>query len=201
VRFDRETSGFKKAKLLGKLGDAQFEEARRAGKARREYDALGPYAREIPDNDSSSCGSLEEATPQRGKAIQWVPATGDARAKGIREVDETILVILPKATQPPLQLVRQDLMGMDDELLKMLFPRRPVEKHEAALRQKRPRLRLPRRNSHENQNATLTIWPSFLLAAPPFLRARAQQQKITSRRWKQTRFATAETVTNGLTFS
>jgi hypothetical protein len=51
--------------------------------------------------------------------------------KGIREVDETILVS-PEAYKPPLQIVRQDLISMDDELLKMLFPRRPVEKHEAA---------------------------------------------------------------------
>jgi hypothetical protein len=51
--------------------------------------------------------------------------------KGIREVDETILVS-PEDYKPPLQIVRQDLVGMDDELLKMLFPRRPVEKHETA---------------------------------------------------------------------
>ena len=33
ARFDRETSGVQKAKLMTKLGEAQFEEARRAGKA------------------------------------------------------------------------------------------------------------------------------------------------------------------------
>jgi hypothetical protein len=40
--------------------------------------------------------------------------------------------VSPEAYKPPLQIVRQDLIGMDEELLKMLFPRRPVEKHEAA---------------------------------------------------------------------
>jgi hypothetical protein len=42
-------------------------------------------------------------------------------------VDETLLVVPPEF-RPPLELVRQDLSSMDDELLLMIFPRRPGEK-------------------------------------------------------------------------
>jgi len=51
--------------------------------------------------------------------------------KGIRELDESLLVS-PESYKPPLQIVRHDLIGMDGELLKMLFPRRPVEQRPAA---------------------------------------------------------------------
>ena len=46
--------------------------------------------------------------------------------KGIREVDETLLVA-PEAYKPPLQIVRQDLNGIEEELIKLLFPHRPAE--------------------------------------------------------------------------
>src|SRR5256886_9754074 len=40
ARFDRETNGVHKAKLIEKLGDAQLEEARRAGKT-GAYNSVG----------------------------------------------------------------------------------------------------------------------------------------------------------------
>ncbi len=129
-RFDRETSGVQKAKLLGRLGDAQFEEARRAGKA-GEYDALGLTLEKYRDNVRAAVEALKKQHPNAEKQSNGYRQLEMHVRKGIREVDETILVS-PEGYKPPLQLVRQDLMGMDDELLKMLFPRRPVEKHEAA---------------------------------------------------------------------
>jgi hypothetical protein len=50
--------------------------------------------------------------------------------KGIREVDDALLAS-PEGFKPPLQLVRQDLIRLDEELLKMLFPRRPLEERGA----------------------------------------------------------------------
>src|SRR5262249_24819135 len=38
------------------------------------------------------------------------------------------LLVSSAEFKPPLTLVRQDLASMDDELLVMIFPRRPVEK-------------------------------------------------------------------------
>jgi hypothetical protein len=47
--------------------------------------------------------------------------------KGIREVDE-MLIVAPEAYKPPLEIVRTDLVAMEDEMIKLLFPRRPAEK-------------------------------------------------------------------------
>ena len=130
ARFDRETSGVQKAKLLGKLGDAQLEEARRAGKA-GEYDAVGLTLEKYRDNVRAAVEALKKQHPNAEKQSNGYRQLEIYVRKGIREVDETLLVS-PEAYKPPLQIVRQDLLGLDDELLKMLFPRRPVEKHEAA---------------------------------------------------------------------
>jgi hypothetical protein len=129
VRFDREPSGVQKAKLLGKLGDAQFDEARRAGKA-GEYDVLGLTLEKYRDNVRAAVEALKKQHPNAEKQSNGYRQLEMHVRKGIREVDETILVS-PEGYKPPLQLVRQDLIGMDDELLKMLFPRRPVEKPDA----------------------------------------------------------------------
>jgi hypothetical protein len=43
--------------------------------------------------------------------------------RGVREVEET-LVVVPDPVRPPLQIVRQDLISFDDELIRLLFPRR-----------------------------------------------------------------------------
>jgi hypothetical protein len=43
--------------------------------------------------------------------------------KGIRELEET-RVVAPLDLRPPLELVHKDLIDMDDELIRLLFPRR-----------------------------------------------------------------------------
>ena len=129
ARFDRETSGVRKAKLMERLGEAQFEEARRAGKA-GEYDSLGLTLEKYRDNVRAAVEALKKQHPDAEKQSNGYRQLEMHLRKGIREVDETILVS-PEGYKPPLQIVRQDLVGMDDELLKMLFPRRPLEKHEA----------------------------------------------------------------------
>ncbi len=125
VRFDRETSGVQKAKLLGKLGDAQFEEARRAGKA-GEYNALGLTLEKYRDNVRAAVEALKKQHPDAERQSNGYRQLEMHVRKGIRELDETLLVS-PEAYKPPLQIVRLDLIGLDDELLKMLFPRRPLE--------------------------------------------------------------------------
>jgi hypothetical protein len=37
------------------------------------------------------------------------------------------LLAAPAPYKPPLQLVRQDLITMDDELIRLLFPRHPSD--------------------------------------------------------------------------
>ena len=129
VRFDRETSGVQKAKLLGKLGDAQFEEARRAGKA-GEYNVLGLTLEKYRDNVRAAVEALKKQHPDAEKQSNGYRQLEMHVRKGIRELDETLLVSA-EAYKPPLQIVRLDLIGLDDELLKMLFPRRPLEQHKS----------------------------------------------------------------------
>jgi hypothetical protein len=130
ARFDRETNGVQKAKLMTKLGEAQLEETRRDGKA-GDYNAVGMTLEKYRDNVRAAVDALKKQHPDAERQSNGYRQLEIHVRKGIREVDETILVS-PEAYKPPLQIVRQDLLGMDDELLKMLFPRRPVEKHEAA---------------------------------------------------------------------
>jgi len=51
--------------------------------------------------------------------------------QGIREVEDSMLAA-PAAYKPPLQIVRQDLIAMDDEMIRMLFPLRPAPVKPAA---------------------------------------------------------------------
>jgi hypothetical protein len=125
ARFDRETSGVQKAKQVGRLGDAQFEEARRAGKA-GEYTTVGFTLEKYRDNVRAAIDALKKQHPDAEKQSNGYRQLEMHVRKGIRELDESLLVS-PESYKPPLEIVRQDLIGMDEELLKMLFPRRPLE--------------------------------------------------------------------------
>src|SRR6267142_6978570 len=124
-RFDRETSGVQRAKQLGKLGDAQFEEARRAGKA-GDYNAVGLTLEKYRDNVRAAVEALKKQHPDAEKHSNGYRQLEIHVRKGVREIDDTLLVS-PESHMPPLQIVRPDLAAMDDELLKMLFPRRPLD--------------------------------------------------------------------------
>jgi len=130
ARFDRETSGVQKAKLMTKLGEVELEEARRAGKA-GDYNAVGLTLEKYRDNVRSAVDALKKQHPDAERQSNGYRQLEIHVRKGIREIDETLLVS-PEDYKPPLQIVRHDLIGMDDELLKMLFPRRPLEKRETA---------------------------------------------------------------------
>jgi hypothetical protein len=129
ARFDRETNGVHKAKLIEKLGDAQLEEARRSGRA-GDYEAVGLTLEKYRDNVRAALEALKKQHPDAERQSNGYRQLQMHVRKGIREVDETLLVS-PEGYKPPLQIVRQDLIGMDDELLKLLFPRRPSEQHGA----------------------------------------------------------------------
>lgn len=126
ARFDRETSGVHKAKLMGRLGDAQFDEARRAGKA-GDYETVGLTLEKYRDNVRAAVEALKKQHPDAEKQSNGYRQLEMHVHKAIREVDETLFVS-PDNYKPPLQIVRQDLVSMDDELLKLLFPRRPLDK-------------------------------------------------------------------------
>jgi succinate dehydrogenase flavin-adding protein (antitoxin of CptAB toxin-antitoxin module) len=121
-RFDHETNPVHRAKLLEKLGDAQFDDARRAFKA-NDFATVGIVLEKYRDNVRVALDGLKK---------KHIDAETDSNGfrhleihvrRGIREADE-ILLMVPDQYQPPLQIVRTDLDAMDRELIRMLFRHR-----------------------------------------------------------------------------
>jgi hypothetical protein len=129
ARFDRESNAVHKAKMLEKLGDAQFEEARRAEKA-GDNSKVGLTLEKYRDNVRAALEGLKKQHPNAEKQPNGYRQLEIHVRKGIREAGESLLVA-PEPFKPPLQLVREDLVGLDDELLKLLFPLRPLNEKAA----------------------------------------------------------------------
>jgi hypothetical protein len=126
ARFDNETNGVHKAKMLQKLGDAEFEEASRAEKS-GDYTTVDLILEKYRDNVRAASAAIEKETPDGERHPNGYKQLEMHVQKGLREVDE-ILLIAPTEFKPPLVLVRQDLITLDDKLLHSLFPRRHERK-------------------------------------------------------------------------
>jgi len=129
ARFDSETNGVHKAKMLLKLGDAEFEEATRAEKS-GDYSTVDLLMEKYRDNVRAASQVLEKENPDGERHPSGYKQLEMHVQKALREVDE-ILIIAPEEYKPPLQLVRKDLLSLDDELLRFLFPRRHENKPQA----------------------------------------------------------------------
>lgn len=120
MRFDAETNGVRKAKILQHLGDAEFAEAARAEKT-GDFQAVDLLMEKYRDNVASASAALEtgirdgEHHPAGYKQLEMHVQ------KGLRELEQYLLEA-PDPFKPPLQLVRQDLLKIDDQLLRILFP-------------------------------------------------------------------------------
>jgi hypothetical protein len=126
AKFDRETNSVKKAKLLVKLGDAQFEEARRAGKE-GDNNTVGFTMEKYRDNVRAALEALKKQHADAEKHSNGYRQMEMHVKQGIREVEDSMLAA-PSSYKPPLQIVRQDLIAMDEEMIRMLFPHRPADK-------------------------------------------------------------------------
>jgi hypothetical protein len=125
ARFDKETSSVHKAKLLEKLGGAQFEETRRLEKA-GEFNSVGLLWEKYRDNARLALGALKKQHPDAERHSNGYRELEVCLREGIREIDQT-LIIAPVEYRPPLQIVRGDLSAMDDDVLRLLFPRRTLD--------------------------------------------------------------------------
>ena len=125
-RFDNETDGVNKAKMLRRLGDAQFAREREAAKA-GDYEAVGFVMEKYRDNVRAAVDAVKKAHPDAEKHPAGYKQLEMHIESGIREVGD-LLATVPEAYRPPLQIVKSDLLAMDNELLRALFPRRPAEK-------------------------------------------------------------------------
>ena len=126
ARFDSEPSGVHKAKMLQKLGDAEFEEASRAEKS-GDYSSVDLLMEKYRDNVRVASEALEKENPDGERHPNGYKQLEMHVQKGLRQIDE-LLLIAPPEFKPPLQLVRKDLVTYDDELLRSLFPRKHENK-------------------------------------------------------------------------
>src|ERR1700719_5271547 len=139
ARFDHETTPVRRAKLLEKLGDAEFDEARRAFKA-NDLSTVGIVLEKYRDNVRVALEGLKKKRTDAQKDSNGYRQLEIDVGRGIREADEIILRV-PEEYQPPLQIVRRDLDSMDIELIRMLFHHRdhePPKAPEAATDPGRP---------------------------------------------------------------
>src|SRR5262245_2265070 len=124
-RFDKETDAVRKAKMMQKLGDAQFEKEREAAKA-GDFVTAGVVMEKYRDNVRAAFALLKLKRPQAEKNPNGYKQLEYNTAQGLREVRDVVLA-MPEPPRPPMQLVENDLREMNMELLKLLFPRRPGE--------------------------------------------------------------------------
>jgi hypothetical protein len=125
-RFDNESDGVNKAKMLQKLGDAQFQREREAEKA-GDYDTVGFVMEKYRDNVRAAFDAVKKTHPDAEKHPSGYKQLQMHTDVGIREVND-LLATVPEPYRPPLQIVKSDLLQIDKDLLHMLFPRRPGEK-------------------------------------------------------------------------
>lgn len=128
-RFDSETNAVHKAKMLQKLGDAQFDEAGRAEQA-GDYTTMGLMMEKYRDNVRAAAQALENENPDAERHPNGYKQLEMHIQKGLRELDEFLLEA-PEPFKPPLQLVRKDLLKADDLLLRHLFPAHHKAKQES----------------------------------------------------------------------
>lgn len=126
ARFDTEMNGVHKAKMIQKLGDAEFEEAGRAEKS-GDYSAVDLLMEKYRDNVRAASEALEKENPDGERHPNGYKQLEMHVQKGLRQIDE-LLLIAPPEFKPPLQLVRKDLVTFDDDLLRSLFPRKHENK-------------------------------------------------------------------------
>jgi hypothetical protein len=123
TEFDRETNAVRKAKLIHKLGDAQFQEARRYGDA-GDYDAVAKWMESYRDDAETALAALKAFHPDGERHPEGYKEMHIHMRKSLRVLEETILET-PDSYRARLEAVRKDLIGVEDQLMAALFPRPP----------------------------------------------------------------------------
>lgn len=121
-RFDKESHAGGKIKALDKLADAQFDADRKAGDA-GDYSTVGLTLEKYRDNVRATFGLLKTQEPDAERHSSGYRQLELQVRRGIREVDDAMKTA-PVEMRPPLEIVHRDLIDIDDELIRLLFPRR-----------------------------------------------------------------------------
>lgn len=125
-RFDNESDGVNKAKMLRKLGDAQFLREREAAKA-GDFSTAALIMEKYRDNVRAALEAVKKIHPDGERHPNGYKQIEMHVEGGLREVQD-LLTAAPEPYQPPLEIVKADLLELDKETLHRLFPRRPGEK-------------------------------------------------------------------------
>jgi hypothetical protein len=120
--FDRESRASDKIKTLDRLADAQFEVESRLESAGNFTEAALIFEK-YRDNLRAALELLKKQEPDAEKHSGPYRRLELQVRRGVREVEEALLVA-PPDFRPPLEIVRKDIIDMDDELIRLLFPRR-----------------------------------------------------------------------------
>lgn len=123
--FDQEKDGVRKAKMLQKLGDAEFARERELSRA-ADYSSVGLEMEKYRDNVRAAVEALKKTHPDAEKHSSGYRQLEMHVGSGIREIRDVILAV-PEQYRPPMMIVEKDLKELDAELLRLLFPRRPGE--------------------------------------------------------------------------
>jgi hypothetical protein len=122
ARFDKETRASGKVKALDKVTDAQFDETRKASAA-GDYINAGLIFEKYRDNVQACLELLKKQQPDADRHPNDYRRLEMQTRRGLREIEDT-LVTAPPDVRPPLEIVRKDILNMDDELIRLLFPKR-----------------------------------------------------------------------------
>jgi hypothetical protein len=120
--FDRESRASGKIKTLDRLSEAQFAAESNLESASNFSEAVLIFEK-YRDNLRDAFELLKKQEPDAEKHSTPYRHLELQTRRGIREVEQTLLVA-PLELRPPLELVRKDIVEMDDELIRLLFPRR-----------------------------------------------------------------------------
>jgi len=119
--FDRETRAAPKVRILEKLGAAQFEAVGKAVSS-GNFSAVGLLFEKYRDNAQNAFDLVKKQEPDAERHPTTYRHLELQVRQAIREVEEAYQVA-PSDMRPPLELVHRDLLIMDDELIRLLFPR------------------------------------------------------------------------------
>jgi hypothetical protein len=118
--FDKDSHASSKVRLLEHLTDAQFDETRKASSA-GDFNRVGFIFEKYRDNLRACFNLLRTQEPDADRHSNSYRRIELQARRGIREVQDT-LTVMPPELRPPLQLVQKDVMNIDDELIRLLFP-------------------------------------------------------------------------------
>jgi hypothetical protein len=120
--FDRESHASDKIKTLDRLTDAQFEVETRL-ETTGNFSEAALIFEKYRDNLRTAFELLKKQEPDAEKHSGPYRHLELQVRRGVREAEEALL-IAPPDLRPPLEIVRKDIIDMDDELIRLLFPRR-----------------------------------------------------------------------------